>query len=170
VLERHAKNSSYFDRQRHNCSLWRAWCGTLCAAICQKVYLSAARGTIVLWLPGVVAFVLRYAKKFIYRPLEAQLFSGVPGVVVVSLLRYAIKVHVSAARGAIVLWLPGVVAFVLGYAKKFTYRPLEVQLCGVPGVVVVYVLRYAKKVHVSASIEAQLCSGVSGVVASSLCC
>jgi hypothetical protein len=101
-----------------------------------KVHVSAARGAIVLWLHGVVAFVLGYAKKFTYRPLEAQL-SGVPGVVVVSLLRYVIKVHVSAARGAIVLWLPGVVAFVLGYAKKFTYRPLEAQLCGVPGVVVV---------------------------------
>jgi hypothetical protein len=44
-----------------------------------------------------------------YRPLEAQLFSGVPGVVVASLLRYA---------------------------KKFIYRPLEAQLfSGVPGVV-----------------------------------
>jgi hypothetical protein len=80
------------------------------------------------------------------------LFSGVPGMVLVSLLRYAKKVNISAARGAIVLgraWCGSLYAEIC--QKKFMYRPLEAQLfSGVPGVVA-FMLRYAKKVHISAA-------------------
>ncbi len=65
------------------------------------------------------------------------MFSGVPGVIA-SVLRYAKKFHISAARGAIVLWraLRGILYSFCAEVchQKFIYRPLEAQLfSGVPG-------------------------------------
>jgi hypothetical protein len=68
-----------------------------------KVHISAARGAIVLWLPGVVDFVLRYAKKVHIAIARGTIVLWLPGVVAF-MLRYAKKIHISAARGTIVLW------------------------------------------------------------------
>jgi hypothetical protein len=53
------------------------------AEVCQKVvHILAARGAIVIWRAWSDSLCAGTCKKkFIYRPLEARLFSGVPGVV-----------------------------------------------------------------------------------------